>query len=338
MMRRLAVIAALPIGLLAIAWGAAALWIDGPGGPALRAGLALGYIALSGALAFALRPRVRAVFATLALFAVVLVWWLSLAPSNDREWLTDVAELPRAHIDGDRVTIENLRNFHYRSETDYDARWDTRTYDLSQVQGLDMFLSYWDSPTIAHTIASWQFAQGPPLAISIETRKEVGEAYSAVLGFFRQFELYYVVADEHDLVGLRASHRGEQLRLYHLKHSPEQARVLLLDYLRRINELAEEADWYNAATHNCTTTIRLHMQHVGLSQPFDWRVLLNGRIDEWAYERGRIDTSMPFEELRIASDVTERARQAAGRADFSSLIRIGLPGGYTSADEGTAPR
>jgi hypothetical protein len=193
---------------------------------------------------------------------------------------------------------------------------------------VDLFLVTWGAPGIAHTITSWEFEDAPPISVSIETRKEQGEAYSAVLGFFRQFELYYVIGDERDLIGVRANQRGETVRLYHLKQPAAGARVLLLDYLAAVNQLADEADWYNAATHNCTTTIRRHMQHVGLDHPFDWRILLNGRLDELGYEEDRIDTSLSFEALRAASDVTERARIADGQPDFSERIRAGLPGGH----------
>jgi hypothetical protein len=178
---------------------------------------------------------------------------------------------------------------------------------------------------IAHTIASWAFEDGQQLAISIETRKEVGESYSAVLGFFRQFELYYVVADERDLIGVRTNHRGEEVYLYRLRTPVPIARAVLEDYLRAVNGLVEEPRWYNALTHNCTTQIRRHAQQVAAGQPFSWKILVNGYIDELGYDRGTIDTSLPFDELKRRSDVTERARQSGLGPDFSQRIRVGLP-------------
>jgi hypothetical protein len=218
-----------------------------------------------------------------------------------------------------------VRNFHYRSETDYDARWETRTYDLDQLRGFDMFLSYWGPTQIAHTIASWEFADGKHLAVSIETRKKIGQSYSAVRGFFRQYEIFYVVADERDVVGLRAAHRGEQVFLYRLKNTPTQARAMLLDYLKEVNRLAAAPQWYNALIHNCTTTIRHHATNVAAGQPFDWRILANGHIDELGYERGQIDTSLPFAELRKRSDITAKAKAAFGEEGFSRVIRRDLP-------------
>ena len=315
---------ALPLSIL---WSCAALWIDGPAARPLAGALAVGFaIAAVAALAL-LRPFRRGLGVYALLTACVLGWWLSLEPSNDRDWEPSVAHPPVAQIDGDLVTISNVRNFDYRSEDDFSERWETRTWDLSKLRGVDLFLSYWGSPWIAHTIVSWDFEGSEPLAISIETRKESHETYSAVRGFFRQFELYYVVADERDLIRVRTNHRGEDVYLYHLTMPPERARAVLLDYLREINELAEAARWYNAATHNCTTAIRYHIQQVAPENPWDWRILVNGRLDELGYERGQVDTSLPFDELRRRSHIVERARAADASPAFSARIRAGLPGG-----------
>ena len=256
----------------------------------------------------------------------LVAWWASIPPRNDREWQRDVARPATASFDGDVVTIENVRDFRYRSATDFDERWTSRTIDLDDVVGLDLYFAYWGSPWIAHTIMSWQLRDAPPLAISIETRKEEGEAYSAVLGFFRQFELYYVVADERDVVRLRTNNRGEDVYLYPMKLDVDVARRLLLDYVAQINELSREPAWYNAATHNCTTTIRRHVQHVAPRNPWDWRILVNGYIDELGYERGQLSTELPFAELRERSRIDEVARASDDTVEFSTAIRARLPG------------
>lgn len=311
---------------LALSWASAALWFDGPASRALAGVLTGGFALASLALLLFVRPFRRALLVAAALFGAVLNWWLSIAPSNDRDWQPDVARLAQAVVDHDTLTIRNVRDFDYRSETDYTERWEERSYDLSKLDGVDMFLSYWGSPWIAHTITSWSFSDGQHLAISIETRKEKGESYSAVRGFFRQYELYYVVADERDVIRLRTNYRGEDVYLYHLRTSLPVARATLLDYVREINELAHEPTWYNAFSQNCTTTIRHHVQNVAPANPWNWRILVNGKIDELGYERGTIDTSLPFAELRRRSAISERAK-AADPADFSRAIRVGLPGG-----------
>ncbi|MCH7869461.1 MAG: DUF4105 domain-containing protein [Myxococcales bacterium] len=315
-----------PLLVASGAWSLTALWIDGPASRGI-AGLLLMAFSLAALLVLIrVRPFWRAAGVYSLLFACVLLWWLALAPSNDRDWQPDVARTPKATIAGDLLTIENIRNFDYRSETDYDEHWETRTYDLSKLRGADIFFSHWGSPMIAHTITSWEFEEGPPLAISIETRKEIGESYSAILGFFRQFELYYVAADERDVVGLRTNHRGEEVYLYRLKTPVSATRAVLLDYVRAMNELAAQPKWYNAFSHNCTTQIRRHVQNVAPRNPFSWKILVNGYLAELGYERGTIDTSLSFEELRRLSNITQRAKKAKVDASFSVRIREGLPG------------
>ena len=317
-----------------VAWATAALYLDGPGAVApgsggiaiLPAGLAAAFLLMSGAVLFFLRPFLRAVAAEFGLVLLVVLWWLSLEPGNGRDWMPDVANVVTAEIDGDRLTLHHVRNFDYRSQDDYTERWETRHYDLSKLTGVDLFLSYWGSPWIAHTVISWEFEGGDHLPISIETRKEKGEEYSALRGFFRQFELYYVVSDERDLIRLRTNFRNEDVYLYRLETPVDVARDVLLDYVRELNRLATRPKWYNAVTHNCTTVIRHHVANVARASPWNWRLLLNGRLDELAYRDKNLDTTLPFPALRRLSRINERAKAAGDSADFSRKIREGLPG------------
>jgi hypothetical protein len=311
--------------LATIAWSSAALWLDGPSSRRVAGLLAAGFVLSAITLLGVLRPWWRGLVAYSVLFALVLGWWSSLTPSNDRYWQPDVAKLPTAAIDGDRLTIHNLRNFDYRSVDDYTPSWETRTYDLSRLVGMDIYFFHWGSPWIAHTIVSWEFEDGPPLAISIETRKESGEEYSAFRGFFRQFELYYVVADERDVIRLRTNLRGDEGYLYRLDWSPSNARALLLAYLEEANRIARSPIWYNAFDHNCTTTIRFHVLQIGMKRAWNWRILANGKGPELLYMRGVLNTAVPFTELRSKSYINERSRAADEAADFSQRIREGLP-------------
>jgi len=325
MIIRLAFIILLPLVLLSGFWACAALWIDGPASRPAASLLVAGFAMCSLGLFIWMRPLILAMGIYGLLFAVVVAWWLSIEPRQDRNWLPSVAQLPRGQIEGNVLTMQNVRNFDYRSPTDYTARWETRSYDLSKLRGVDLFLSYWGSPLIAHTFVSWEFEDSAPLTISIETRKEVGETYSAVKGFFRQFELYYVVSDEQDVAKLRTNYKGEEVYLYRLRGSPDISRKLLDDYLSSINDLSVQPAWYNAFIHNCTTSIRLHVKHVIPSQQWDWRILVNGYLDRLAYEHGTINTTLPFEELRKSSYISPRAQTDDGTENFSKLIREGLP-------------
>lgn len=268
--------------------------------------------------------RVRLVF--LAAFAAVLAWWLFMTPSNSRNWQPDVALLPWADIQGSRVTIHNIRNCDYRSETDYTVHYYDKTFDLAALKSIDLFLVYWGSPYIAHTMLSFSFEGGGIVCFSIETRKEIGEAYSNIKGFFRQYELIYVVADERDLIGLRTNYRGEQVYLYRLKASEEIVRKIFLDYLREVNALKVRPEWYNALTGNCTTSFRINTAPYNPDARLDWRLIVNGFIDEMLYERSAVDTSLPFPELKKQSLINERAKGVDKSPHFSHLIRVGLPG------------
>jgi hypothetical protein len=302
-----------------------AIWIDGPHSSVLAGPMAAGMALVSIVLAAFVRPLLRGLVTALFPVIVVALWWTSLAPSNTRDWTPEVARAARASFDGSRATIENLRNFNYRSESDFDQRWETRTYDLDRIRGVDLFLSFWGPVQIAHTIVSWEFDDGQHLAISIETRKEKGESYSALRGFFRQYELYYLVADERDLVGLRTNYRGEQVYLYRLSVPASQARALLVDYLNEVNRLVDHPQWYNALTQNCTTTIRGRAKNVGAGGRLDWRLLANGHVDQLLYERSQIDTDISLDDLRRRSNITARAIAAGDSPDFSARIRQGLP-------------
>ena len=202
------------------AWWTLALVFAGPA-PAWL-GLALASIYALGTLAILLwlRPFAWALAASGLGFVALMIWWSTIRPSNEGDWQADVARLPRVEVRGEQLVVHNIRNFDWRTESDFTPRYVDRTYDLSALRGVDVFMSYWGSPAIAHTIMSWQFDNALPLAVSIETRKRKGQEYSAVKGFFKQYEIIYVVADERDLVGLRTNHRGEQVYLYRLKSTP----------------------------------------------------------------------------------------------------------------------
>jgi len=280
-------------------------------------------------LAFAVLPRRgRTLVGFLIAFALVVVWWRHIPASNDRDWQPEVSRLAYADIDGDHVTIHNIRNFDYRSETDFTPRWYDATFDVSQLQSVDLIASYWMGDAIAHIFVSFGFADGRHVAFSVETRKERGESYSTIAGFFKQYELYYVVADERDVIRVRTNYRQprEDVYLYRAQGPPENGRRLFLDYIRALNDLKNHPAFYNTLTTNCTTTILVHTRVNPGAHPFNWKILLSGYAPQYAYELGRLDTSLPFDELRRRSRIDDRAEAADEDPDFSQRIREGLPG------------
>jgi hypothetical protein len=274
-------------------------------------------------------PGWRALAAVVLPALAVAGWYATLQPRNDRDWLPDVANTPWAEVVGDRITIHNVRNFAWRTETDFTPRWETRTVDLAQLEGVDLVASYWMGDAIAHIMVSFAFKDAPALAVSIETRKEVGEPYSTVLGFFRRYELVYVVADERDLIGVRTNVRAnppEDVYLYRVTMPKEAARRLFLEYVRQMNEFREHPRFYNTATTNCTTMVLVNNRVNGPVSLLNWKILLSGYLPQLVHERGRLDQSLPFAELRRRSRVNEAARATGlGAPDFSARIRQDLP-------------
>lgn len=305
-------------------WAVAALCIDvRPPWPAwLFAG---GYVLAAVALLMKTKGCRRLALLT-ACPALVAAWWFCLQPSNERDWQPDVAVLPYGEVAGERVTLRNIRDCDYRSQSDYDVRHYDRTFDLTKLRTVDLFQVHWGSPDIAHPMISFGFENGDHVCVSIETRKEKGEGYSTLKGFFRQYELAYVFADERDVVRLRTNYRkGEDVYLYHMRATEAQARTLFLDYVRRAGELRAKPEWYNAATSNCTTAIRAQ-RAVADRMPWDWRMLVNGRLDALFHERGMIeaDTRMPFAAVKQMARINDKARAADRASDFSRRIRAGL--------------
>src|SRR6266513_2279452 len=310
--------------LACAAWGFGALYFDFPRIGALAAIL---FVVLLLAAIIFVRGQLLKLSIVLGAFAVVLSWWLTLEPSNNRAWQPDVAQTAWAEINGDDVTIHNVRNCDYRTETDFTTHWETRTVRLSQITGMDLAIMYWGSPWMAHPIVSFRFADALPLCFSIETRKTIGQEYSAVRGLYRQYTLIYIVADERDSIRVRSKYRhGEDVYLYRTLASPAQARVRFLEYVAAINSLRDHPRWYNAITTNCTTNIRTQ-RPTSQRAPWDWRMLVNGKADEMLYERHAIATGgLPFSELKQRSLINKRARRADKDPDFSRLIREELPG------------
>ena len=310
--------------VLLVAWATLAIYYSNLPWAGLRIVLAGAFAAFAfWALWLSRQRRMSALF--IVLFLCVVAWWISISPSHDREWRPEVAVMPRAFIDGDRVRITGVRNFDYRSRDDFVVHYEERVVQLSHLTGLDFFVSYWSEGFVAHTFVSFIFDNAPPLSISIETRPEVGEGFDPVASLFKQFELIYVVGDERDLVRVRTNYRGESVYLYRLNSSPDNVRRLLMIYLARINELADKPEWYHLLTNSCTINIVRYANAAGRAGRFNIRHLLNGLIDSYLYHSGRVDTTLPFDELRRRSLINAAAQAADDVADFSDRIRASLP-------------
>jgi hypothetical protein len=290
--------------------------------------LAAGGYAVIALLAFLFLPRRgRTAIVAVILFGVLVGLFFRIPGSNDRDWQPDVANLPYAAINGDTVTIHNVRNFDYRTETDFTPRWETRQYDLRKLDSVDVIAVYWGSKAIAHIMMSFGFGGKDYVTVSIETRKEKGETYSTLAGFFRQYELVYVVADDRDVIRLRTTYRQpqEDVYVYRVKAPLVNIRRGFLDYLKTMNEMRERPQFYNTLTTNCTTSVLFHTRMNPEAPPMSWKVLVSGYVPEYLYELGRLDQTRSFAELERVSRVNERAHAAGADSAFSQRIREGLP-------------
>ena len=286
----------------------------------------LGLVTLAG-LGFA-GWRKRVLLAYVLLFIVILGWWLfAVKPSNERQWQPDLTKLPFATVDGDTVTMHNIRNFDYRGEFDFTPAYYSKTFDLNKLEGVDLFAVYWMGPAIAHTILSFNFGDKDHLAVSIEARKELNEGYSTIKGFFRQYELTYIVADERDVIRLRTNYRNdpqEQVYLYHPQVPKENVRRLFLEYIRNINQLHDKPTFYNTLLDNCTTAIWFNTRVNPGHLPFSWKILLSGYVPEYLYESKVLTTRIPFEQLQRQALINPAAQAADQSPDFSQRIRANL--------------
>ncbi|MBB4117592.1 hypothetical protein FHT80_006981 [Rhizobium sp. BK226] len=311
----------------ASAWSSLALWYRLPLPDVGRQASAIlfGLFGASVVVALFGRRRFRAVLAFAAAFVLVLVWWSTIEPPANGAWAPDVARQVTGEFDGDMLTLTNVRDFEWRSTTDFTERWTTRSYVLNKLKSVDMFMSYWSGPAIAHVIMSFGFDDGRYLAWSIEVRRISGGSFSPLADLFKNSPLVILAADERDVIGLRSNFRGEDVQIYRLKASPAAARLLLREYVSDANALAVKPAFYNSLTTNCTTTIIKMMRVAGDAVPMDWRLVVNGYLPEYAYDRGALDTSVPLLQLRSAAHIAAKAHNDGLSPMFSQAIRVGVP-------------
>lgn len=312
------------------AWACLAIFYSDLPGEAVRLGAAATFFCCTLAAFFLLRNRTRTAIAFFAVFCLILAWWLQIKPSNDRNWQEEVAVLPYATIHDNLVTIHNIRHFTYRRETDFDVHYYDKTFDLHTLNSVDLIAVYWMGDAIAHIMISFGFQDKDYLVFSIETRKEKGEGYSTIKGFFKQYELIYIAGDERDLIRVRTDYRRpqEDVYLYRTRASPQRGRKLFMEYVRQINAMKVEPVWYNTLTTNCTTNIVMHIRTFTDRVRYTWKVLLSGYMPLYAYEHGALDTRLPFEDLRRLSYINPKAHAIGNDPEFSGKIREGLPTGH----------
>jgi Domain of unknown function (DUF4105) len=320
--------ATLLVGSSAI-WSALAIWYQVPGGQPMKAFCVVLWAAFSLAILMALwQGRTAVGLLTFALaFGALLIWWQRIAPTNDRIWADDVAQMTTGTVDGNRVTLFKVRNFDWRSDTDYTQRWETRSYDLDRLSSVDMIMSYWTGPAIAHMLISFGFEDGTHVVFSVEIRREKHENFSEIGGFFKEFELSIIAADERDVIRVRTNVRGEDDYLYRIRMPVPDMRSLFLAYISEANGLVKAPRFYNTITVNCTTLVYHMMKRIVGRLPLDYRLLFSGYLPEYVYRVGGLDRRFSLSDLRALGRITDRAKKADHSETFSADIRRGIPVG-----------
>lgn len=313
--------------LLATIWASLALFYRLPESPPIR-GVAAGLLALVGVAAvisMIWKPRLVAILPFVLCFAGIVVWWNSIKPPVTAGWAGDVARQVTGTVDGNMLTLTNVRNFTWKTDGGFVEKWESHIYDLSKLRSLDLFMSYWAGPEMAHMILSFGFDDDQYLAWSIEVRRTAGGKFSPIGDLFKSNPLVIIAATESDVIRVRSNIRGEDVQLFRMRVPPANAARLLLQYVSDANTLAEHPRFYNSLTTNCTTTAAKMMRAVGAKFPFDWRLIVNGYLPEFAYDRKALDMNLPFEELKAAAHIAARAKGAGASEDFSKAIREGVP-------------
>ena len=309
------------------AWASLAIYYSNLSSEGVRSPMAIGFAICTAAAFLLFKKRFWTVIGFLVVFCLIVAWWLNIKPSNDRNWQPDVAVLPYATIQDNLVTIHNIRNLNYRTETDFDVNYYDKTFDLKTLDSVDLIAVYWMGDAIAHIMMSFGFQEKDFVAFSIETRKEIGEEYSTIKGFFKQYELIYIAGDERDLIRVRTDYRNpqEDVYLYRIKVNRERAQKLFMEYIKQINAMKKKPVWYNTLTTNCTTNIVMHIKTFSERMHYNWKILLSGYTPLYAYELGALDTSIPFVELKKLSHINPKAHVLGNDLEFSRKIREGLP-------------
>lgn len=269
------------------------------------------------------RSRRAALAGLLVLWAVGCAGCKAIIPSNDRVWAKDQARLPAIDIADQQVLVHNVRHCEYRSSDNYQPRWHDKQYDLDQLKSVDFIvMPFQGSQSLAHTMLSFGFDDQEYLDVSVEIRKEAGERYSTIAGFFNQYEIMYVLSDERDSIGTTANQLLRDVYIYRTIANPAQAKALFLDVAQRVNKLNSQPEFYNTVTNNCTTNLLAHVNDIATQKiPYSHQILFPGLADRLAYDRGLLVAQGSFEQTKLAARVNEKAYVFRDQPDFAVQIR-----------------
>ena len=256
-------------------------------------------------------------------FALIVVAWCFVRPSDQGDWSRLHANVVEAEFDGDQVQLRNVRSTEYNPDGTYDVFYLDRELDLNRVSsvwfGVQQFVSWRGG---SHTFVSFGFDDGEYLTISVEARRGEGQQFNPLHGMFKQCGLIYVVGSELDIIGSRAAESEYPIYLYPIRATREQSREMLVTMLRRADGLGDRPEFYHTTVNNCTTNIVDSFNQIAPIRisGFSPRVMFPGYSGGVAYEQGLIASDLPFEEVQKNARINELAREASA-GNFSQRIR-----------------
>lgn len=253
------------------------------------------------------------------MFIGVVLWWSSIKPTLHRDWAPELARSVEATFDPinpDIVHLQNIRNFDWIAPYEGKENWENGTYNVDDLVGLDVYLSYWMGPYIAHTLVGFTFKDGRHLVFSAEIRRTKEQSFSAIGGFFKEFELIMIAAPEEDIIKLRTDIRHENVYRYPISVGKEKIKNLFLNYLETADKLAHQARFYNTVTANCTTVVFDMARILDPGIPLDWRILFSGQLPSYLYDLKVVNTEKSLKEL---VDEAHIKPQINGRRDQYSV-------------------
>lgn len=256
-----------------------------------------------------------------------LAWQGNMKVPTEGDWQSPLAVLSTAEFNGNTVTVRNVRNFRYNGseeEKDLEPAYEDKTYNLDEVKKVWYITEPFKSLRIAaHTFVSFEFANGDFLSISIEARKLKGQRYDLFKGLLHTYPLMYIAADERDAIFVRANIRKSDVYAYPVKINAQQSRLLLVDMLTRMNDLAVHPAWYNTFWANCTSSIASHVNRLWPNRlsGIPWELWVTGYADKLAFKSGLIDTNLSIEDARKEFNVSEKSREIGNVENYSKLIR-----------------
>ncbi len=313
------------LGLLFHGWAALALYYCSfPSLAVLRVLAAIFYLSMVIIFVFLSQRHARDFLLSLLGFVAVVIWFSTIQPKAGGQYPPELT-MPFVELKGDVVRIHNVRYCTYRTAKDFDVHYEKRSYRLNDLETLDLLVNYWGMKAIAHTFLSFGFSDGQYVSVSVEIRPEVGKTYDMLQGFFKQYQLIYVWADERDLIGLRTNYKKEEVYLYRVDLSRENIRKMFMSMIKATNDIYNKPQFYNTLTQSCTNTLANHVIDAKIAKiPFWKRRILTGTVDRRLYEAGFLDQSLPFAQLRQRAHIDARAQAAGQGPQFSARIRTHL--------------